>query len=51
MLPMGRQSEAFKLNKKDGFCLEIHREFAEPYNICFDSAKIRDMFAQTIYIN
>jgi len=30
LLPLGKQTEAFKLNSKDGFCVNIMREFVEP---------------------
>lgn len=29
----------------------MYRDFVEPYTVCFDSAKIRDIFVRTIYQN
>lgn len=51
MLPLMKTTEGLIANGKDGFCFNILRENSDPFNLCFDNKKLRDIIMLTIYNN
>lgn len=51
MLPLLKTSEAFETNTKDGFCFKVRRDGSDPFNLCFETKKVRDIIMMTTYNN